>query len=350
MSSNVNYDMIILAGDIGGTNTNFALMGKKGGAFTLLLDRHYKTQDEKSLIDPLGRFLEDARKAAPGCTPTVCCISGAGPVNDNVCVMTNAPWNIDGHAAEKAFGFKTLVINDFTAVSYGVVLLDIKDEKAILRLPRADGKYVDQKPGATLVVGAGTGLGVGYLTPGKDGVVAHASEGGHMVFPVFDDESYAFAKWLAGRYDGEAPGAEALVSGMGIGFALSFISEKAVVPMTKVAEQILALPETDRPAEISKHASSDPVCHHIMERFVEYYGRYCGSLCCIFMPTGGLYLAGGVAAKNEAFFLDGARFMKAFAHSYREHTRKILADTPVFIAKDYSISLYGAANAAATLL
>jgi len=350
MSNGATYDAIILAGDIGGTNTNFALVGKKGDAFSILIERHYKTQEEKSLLDPLGRFLEDAGKELPACKPSVCCISGAGPVSDNVCVMTNAPWDIDGNAAEKTFGFKTLVINDFTAVSYGVVLLDIKDEQAILRMPRPDGKYVDRKPGATLVVGAGTGLGVGYLTQGKDGVVAHPSEGGHMVQPLFDDESFAFAKWLAAKYEGEAPGAEAMVSGQGIGFALSFVAEKGIVPMTAVAQQILAMPESDRPAEISKNAATDPVCRHIMERFVDYYGRFCASLCCIFMPTGGMYLAGGIAAKNEAFFLEGHRFMKAFAHSYREHTRKILADTPVFVAKDYNISLFGAANAAATLL
>ncbi len=350
MKDKTSYDLVVLAGDIGGTNSNFALIGKKGGTFTQILDRHYKTQEEKSLLEPLGRVLEDARKHAPAFPPTVCCISGAGPVRDNSCVLTNAPWDIDGKAAEKALGMRTIVINDFTAVSYGVVLLDITDNKAITRLEHPDGSYPAQRDGPRLVVGAGTGLGVGYLTNERGSLVAHPSEGGHIVLPVFDEESWAFSSWLASRYEGEAPGAEAAVSGQGIGFALSFVAEKAILPMTKTAERILGMDECDRPAEISKHASSDPVCRHVMERFVEYYARVCSSLSCVFMPSGGLYLAGGIAAKNEPLFLQDRRFMTAFSRSYREHTRRILAETPVYIAKDYSISLYGAANAAATIL
>lgn len=350
MSDKTSYDLVVLAGDIGGTNTNFALIGKKGGTFSQILDRHYKTHEEKSLIEPLGRFLAEARKHAPAFPPSVCCISGAGPVRDNACVLTNAPWDIDGKEAEKAFGIKTIVINDFTAVSYGVVLLDITDAKAITRLEHPDGSFPAQREGPKLVVGAGTGLGVGYLTREKNGLVAHASEGGHIVLPVFDEESWAFSSWLASRYGGEAPGAEAAVSGQGIGFSLSFVAEKGLIPLTKTAEKILGMAECERPAEISKNAASDPVCRHIMERFVDYYARVCASLSCVFMPSGGLYLAGGIAAKNEALFVQGKRFTTAFSHSYREHTKRILAETPVYIAKDYSISLYGAANAAATIL
>ena len=63
-SSRTSYDVVILAGDIGGTNTNLALFGKKGGTFTLLFDRHYKTKEEPSLIEPLGRFLKEAARSA----------------------------------------------------------------------------------------------------------------------------------------------------------------------------------------------------------------------------------------------------------------------------------------------
>ena len=41
--------------------------------------------------------------------------------------------------------------------------------------------------------------------------------------------------------------------------------------------------------------------------------------------------------------------MAMFERSYAKHIRSILAKTPVMIVKDYSISLYGAANAAVEL-
>ena len=38
--------------------------------------------------------------------------------------------------------------------------------------------------------------------------------------------------------------------------------------------------------------------------------------------------------------------MRSFGQGYREHVRAIAARTPVFVVKDYAISMYGAANAA----
>ena len=76
------------------------------------------------------------------------------------------------------------------------------------------------------------------------------------------------------------------------------------------------------------------------------YARVCADLSAAFIPSGGLYLAGGIAAKNEGLFLGDQRFMASFEGSYREHIRAILGRVPVMIVKDYAISLYGAANAA----
>ena len=86
-----------------------------------------------------------------------------------------------------------------------------------------------------------------------------------------------------------------------------------------------------------------------MDAFVKLYARVAADLCAAFLPRGGIYLAGGIAAKNEARFLEGSRFMGMFEQSYREHIRAILRNVPVMIVKDYDISLYGAANAAVLL-
>jgi glucokinase len=83
-----------------------------------------------------------------------------------------------------------------------------------------------------------------------------------------------------------------------------------------------------------------------MDLFVRLYARVAADLTSTFLPSGGVYLAGGIAAKNEAFFLESGRFMSSYERSYAAHIRAILARTPVMIVKDYSISLYGAANAA----
>jgi glucokinase len=347
-ASSKAYDLVVLAGDIGGTNTNLALLGEKNGAFTILFDRHYKTKEEASLAEPFGRFLEEAHASLPGLTPERCCISGAGPVVEGRIDLTNAPWGIDGPALQRDFGIPTRVINDFTAISYGVGLLDPEKPEQITRLPHQDGSMPRPDEGVKVVVGAGTGLGVGFLTRIRGRMEAFPSEGGHVTLPVYDEESRAFQRWLEFKY-GFVPGAEAGVSGMGISHILSFLAERESGRLSETASGILAEGEDRRPALIAAAAGSDALCGRTMDMFVKLYARVAADFAAAFIPTGGLYLAGGIASKNEARFMEGSRFMSMFERSYREHIRAILAKVPVMIVKDYAISLYGAANAAVVL-
>jgi glucokinase len=87
-----------------------------------------------------------------------------------------------------------------------------------------------------------------------------------------------------------------------------------------------------------------------MKLFVNMYGSFAGSLAVVFMPFGGVYLAGGIATKNEWLFLENNLFMKNFERNYNPNIRPLLKKIPVYIVRDYSISLYGAANAAVTLM
>jgi glucokinase len=350
-STRTSYDLVILAGDIGGTNTNLALIGKKGGTFTLLMDRHYRTKDEPSLVEPLGRFLEEASREHKGLAPELCCISGAGPVVDERIALTNAPWAIEAKAIVSAFSIPTKLINDFTAVSYGVLLLDPAKPAQITRLPHGDGSFPDPLPGVRVVVGAGTGLGVGYVVKIRDKVEAFPSEGGHVTLPVYDEESRRFQAWFEAKC-GFVPGAEAGVSGQGIANIFAYVAEAEAAAGRApgpTARKILDTPEAERPALVAAAAGSDPYCAKAMDMFVKLYARVAADHTATFLPAGGVFLAGGIPAKNEGRFLEGNRFMSMFEKSYAKHIRAILAKTPVMIVKDYSISLYGAANAAVML-
>lgn len=355
-STNSDYDLVVLAGDIGGTNTNLALVGyregeKKSGLaerFHILFERHYRTQEETSLLEPLGRFLDQASRDLPGVKPTICCISGAGPVIHGRIALTNAPWGIDGPAITAKFGLPARLINDFTAISLGVVLLDPSKPSQLAVLPHPDGSRPAPTDGVRLIVGAGTGLGVGYVVQEGERVEAFASEGGHITLPVFDEESRVFQRWLEFKGD-FVPGSEAGVSGMGIANLFSFFCEREPGKLPERAAQILEAPEAERPALISASVSIDPIADRTMDTFIKLYARVAADLVAAFIPKGGLYLAGGIASKNEARFLEGSTFMTMFERSYREHIKGILHSTPVMIVKDYSISLYGAAHAALRL-
>ena len=230
------------------------------GNLRLLRDGHYKTKEEPSLIEPLGRFLEEASREHPGMAPELCCISGAGPVVEGRIVLTNAPWAIEAKAVESAYSIPTTLINDFTAVSYGVLLLDPANPEQITRLPHGDGSLPLPLPGVRLVVGAGTGLGVGFVVKVRNKVEAFPSEGGHVTLPVYDDESRGFQRWLEAKY-GFVPGAEAGVSGQGIGNIFAYLAEREAAAGNLpgiAAKRILELPEAERPAPVAQAAGSDP--------------------------------------------------------------------------------------------
>ncbi|MFZ0035559.1 MAG: glucokinase, partial [Sedimentisphaerales bacterium] len=108
--------------------------------------------------------------------------------------------------------------------------------------------------------------------------------------------------------------------------------------------------DEDKPALISKNAKDNKTCRDIMSLFVKMYGRFAGGLAIIFLALGGVYLAGGIVTKNEWLFSEDNLFMKNFETNYNPNIRPLLKKIPVYIIKDYSISLYGAANAAVTLM
>lgn len=178
--------------------------------------------------------------------------------------------------------------------------------------------------------------------------MVHPSEGGHIGLPVTGEETLQLWRHLRAKFPGP-PGAEAAVSGPGIAHIFQFLVEAGRCPATPEAGAILALPEAERPQAIARNAA-DPACARAMELFVELYGRVCAELCAVFMPTGGLYLAGGIAAKNAERLLGQHRFMASFERNYRSHLDAICRTTPVYLVMDYAVSLYGAADAAIRLV
>ena len=338
-------DRIILAADVGGTNLNLALLAQRQGSFELCRKWNGSTVGASSLLDPVALFLKESARAGFLGKPEMLCVSGAGPVRQHRIQLTNAPWDIDGLALEQGLGLPVHLMNDFTAVSYGVLLLDPEDAQQLLPLPHGDGSLPAPDPtGTVLIVGAGTGLGVGYVTRAGGVPRAFPSEGGHLALPVLDADTYALWQYLSAHFDGP-PDAETAVSGPGIAAIFAFLLATSRAPHSALTETLLALPAADRPAAISANAGNDAACARAMELFVDLYARICADLCAVFLPTGGLFLAGGIAAKNAPRFLDGQRFMRSFERNCREHINALTRATPVQVVCDYDISLYGAAQA-----
>ena len=338
----MSRDFVTLACDVGGTNTSLAAIVRKEGTFSIIHHARFTSNELPNLRTAIAGVLSelDDRSLVPGSIS----ISGAGPVEKSYCSLSNVKWDIDGAEIERETRIPTFVINDFSAISYGIPLMNTGDPNQLLAIPHPDGTIPPPDGSVRAIVGAGTGLGVGYLVEQNQSFTAFPSEGGHSDFAVVDEVGRDMWHYLRERI-GKNPGAELFVSGQGLANTLAFFQDSQRIPSGPVRNLDPSSP--DVPRLISELAEKEePTAQTIMRTFIVHYARFASTAALHFLPTAGLFLAGGIATKNIRWFTDGALFMEHFLRNYRSNVESLLARIPVYIVRDYNISLYGAAHAA----
>ncbi len=342
------FERLVLAIDVGGTNTNIGLVACKEGKFTLVMKADYASGKISGLEEPIAETLRLALEKRPDLRPSHACISAAGPVAENRCTMTNLAWKIDGDDLTAKLGFPVMVVNDFVAISYGIPTLDVNDESQIYKMPHLDGSTPEAQPATKVVIGPGTGMGVSFLAyDGKKHIPA-SSEGGHITFAPFDADSQDFRDYMQKRL-GQVPGVEPLCAGQGLAHLYEWWRDTRGVPENDAFRKIEATEWSDRPKYISRASDTDPVAAEMMRLWVKMLARYASDICAMFLPFGGFYLAGGAMQKDLRWLVNDSLFMKFFERNYNPNILPLLKKVPVYVIKDYSISLYGAANASVNL-
>ncbi|MFP4115295.1 MAG: glucokinase [Spirochaetota bacterium] len=337
---------MILVGDIGGTNTTIAALEEADGRFQIVARERYETPALRGIGEALERF-----RASHGDSwnlVRLCCLSAAGPVRDGVCRMTNAGVTVRDSDVRSVVGVPSFVINDFSAICYALPLLDTHDTINTLAFVHPDGSRPQSHGNVRAVVGAGTGLGTGFLIEDRGHYAAHPSEGGHSDFAPTDELTDEFCTFLRSRFE-VAPGVEQYLSGQGIANAFTFFLETGRLVRDETVNEIASLPDHRKPGPVATSASTHPGLAEIMRLFVRIYAAYARNTALFFLPRGGLYLAGGIAAKNERWFTEDDLFMRTFETNYNDRITPLLRDTPVVLIKDYDVSLYGAAHAAVSM-
>lgn len=332
---------MLLVADVGGTNTTVALIDTSGNAEYRIVEKHrVSSQAIGGLVEALTAAAS-AWRVSLGDIATQLVVCAAGPVRGNRVDLTNVSWPIDGDVLSEELGMRASVINDFTAVCYGIpVFLETAPEK-IEPLPESPERKRLKSGDVIAVVGPGTGLGVGFLVKRKNSFIALPSEGGHMTFAPTDQTTWDLEQFL-GRRDGYPLGWEPFVSGRGLSNIFSFLCSREEEP-TDEAALIRALEAPERPAAIAKAASEDPICRRTVALFVRLLGSFCSNIAVTALPEGGFFLAGGVTIRNPEWFEDSQGFLDAFRNNYHPSLRERLSTTPVALVRDYDISLYGAA-------
>jgi glucokinase len=322
---------MILAGDIGGTNTRLAFIEAKDDGLQILFEKTFQSRERTSLEAVLVEFL-----SLHSCDLTRASFGIAGPVRNGRCEATNLPWVVDSKTVAKRLGLKCVgLINDLEANAYGIAALQSKDFVILNKGARI-------ARGNRAIISAGTGLGEAGMY--WDGEVHRpfASEGGHADFAPRNHLEMELLDYSLNRY--RRVSYERLISGPGLVQVYQFLRDtgKGEEPPW-LAEK---LRHDDQAPVISQHAmdGKSPLCGQALELFASLYGAEAGNLALKLMATGGVYLGGGIAPRI-ILKLKEPVFMNAFTAKGR--LKPLLDDIPVRVIMNPKTALLGAARHAA---
>ena len=260
----------------------------------------------------------------------VCVAKTSGSKGMQVYVPLNAP-----HTHEQAADFALAVAQ----VAQGHTLPGLT-----LHPINPSAQPVSRAPLA--VLGAGTGLGEALVAFHGDQPVILSTEGGHTDFAPHDEVELALWRFVAARFPDHVS-QERLVCGPGIVTMYEFFCQQGQTPHSpQVSAEIRSA--SDPAQVISRHAlqQTDPLCQQVMERFVMLYGAEAGNLALKSLSRGGVYLAGGIAAKILPLLQDGL-FLLHFAKKGRFSA--LLRSIPVYVVDCAEIGLTGAIECARQL-
>jgi len=316
----------MLAADIGGTKTLFQLTMENDD---VLLEKEYVSQQFASFDLVLAEFL--AQDQIKHCTIDRACFAVAGPVFGRNANVTNLPWQLNADELVKNFNVKHVYLcNDFEAVAHGIAGL-AEDEIVTLQ----QGEVDETMPRA--VIGAGTGLGQALLFPVANGWQVVSTEGGHTDFAPTDNKQILLLEHLIERFGHVSY--ERVVSGMGLVTIYNFL--RAYEQRKENPQLRQAIMAGNPAAAISQFANErqDSLASASLDLFIQIYGAQAGNFALTVSPRGGLYLAGGIAAKNIERFKQG-QFINSFVAKGR--MQSLMEKIPVHLILQPKVGLLGA--------
>ena len=306
----------ILAADIGGTNSRFAHFQTDLEKTLALVDTLWLPTNEADSFAQLLEQLRSSNFSLPADEADIAVIAVAGPVEHaSYCAPPYISWDIDlaGEAVTNTFQ-QAVLINDFVAQAYAC--RSPVGESARNILP---GEIITG--GTVGVLGAGTALGKAILVPLSTGAFqALPSEGGHGYFPFLSQEEFAFQKFYREKSGQKHITGNLVVSGRGLRYLHWFLTGADLAP-----EEVTA--QFNHTSETLAWAAT-------------FYGRVCRDYALAVLARGGLYIAGGVAARTPAL-LTHDRFRSEFLDS--PTMGHLLATIPVFLMDNQDSGLWGAA-------
>lgn len=307
--------MLIVAGDIGGTNARFALAEVHEGRVVSLGDPVVLPAADHAGMASAWKALGETIGAP---LPRHAALGLAGPVIGGPVRFVNSHWVVDPETLADDLGLDSFtLLNDFGAMAHAVHALG-PEYMAHLCGPEVPLP----ERGAISVLGPGTGLGVAVLQRRAQGIAVLETEGSHVHFAPLDADEERLSRAIAAQHG--RCSIERVVSGPGLGEIV-----RCFAPGDR---------RSDAELWSDAIAGKEP---HALSLFLAAYGSAAGDLSLAHGALG-VALTGGLTNRIR-HLLPGSRFHARFCDKGRYRPR--MDSIPVKLVTHPQPGLYGAAAA-----
>lgn len=311
---------IVLAADIGGTHSRFAVFESDEDGTLCLRQRQWCLT---GAVDSFARLVDQLTSGDMAiwlsrCTSVV--VAVPGPVqNGKAKNLPNVPWALERSQLQPCFpqvaDDNVHLINDFVAHALDCLAPNMAD---LICIQPGEKDCT----GVLAAIGAGTGIGFcSLVVDANQNCVILPSEAGHQKFPFRGNDERRYEDFLVKEIGQATIDANIVVSGHGLALLHSFITGEHLSPRG-AGERLTA---------------ESAVCR----KFANFYGRVAQSYALSVLPKMGLYITGGVATKNR-FLVDHSAFRTEFAASHTH--RELLKRIPIYLNANEESGLWGAAR------
>ncbi len=294
-------DILLLAGDTGGTKIDLAIYSTSEGLDQPLAATTVRSVDYPDLESAAGAFL-----ASEGVRADEAVFGVAGPVVQGRATGTNLPWSLDEASLARALGVRRVtLINDLQAIANAMPNLHSQDLQTL-------NEGTPQLGGTLAVVAPGTGMGQAYLVCENGRYRPMPSEGGHSSFSPNTDLEVELLRYLRKRYPHVS--VERVCSGRWMVNLYEFLRDEGHASEPAWLAEELAAAEDPTPVIVTAGLDGErscEICRKTVEMFVRILGAAAGNLALTVMATGGVYLSGGVSYRLREAIANGP-FMEAF--------------------------------------
>ena len=256
-----------LIADVGGTNSRVAL--SQSGQLLPETARSYSNDNWDSFYAIMTDYLSNNDTS----TIEKVVLAVAGPARGDRAHLTNRKWEFEADKLAQQCGVEDVYLfNDLTALGYAVPKLRPDQLRVV-----TSGAAKQGSTSNSLVVGIGTGFNVSPVWENRGSVVCPPVEAGHISMPFsvikqlkklgFDQEQFQTI--------------ETLFSGRGF---------------TEYCQKMTGDAELRGPAAIVAYqAGKSPKITTAIDSYATLLGYLLHDLSLAYMPSSGIYLAGGVA-------------------------------------------------------